>query len=60
MILQVHDELIFEVVESKVAEVVPVIERMMTSVLQESWIQYHTTVPLLVSTSVAGNWGAKG
>jgi len=49
MIMQVHDELVFEVAESKVDEVVAMIKHYMTEVV-------HIDVPLLVSVGIGDNW----
>ena len=55
ILLQIHDELIFEVPESDISKVSKVIREEMTSV-QES--DLHTfSIPLLVDINYANNWG---
>ncbi len=51
MILQVHDELVFEVPDSEVEQVIPVIRRCMQGALSLS-------VPLVVDIGVGPNWDA--
>lgn len=54
MILQVHDELIFEIEESYVQKVVPTIKDIMESALRDK----HTHgVPLLVDGAIGTTWG---
>ena len=50
MLLQVHDELLFEVPEGKGAEVAPQIKKIMESAA-------HLSLPLTVEVSVGKNWG---
>jgi DNA polymerase-1 len=54
LILQVHDELVFELRESRVAALVPEIRRIMEQVLAS---EESRGVPLVVSASVGKNWG---
>lgn len=54
MVLQVHDELIFEIKEALVPDVVRDIERIMESVLSKE--ETHG-VPLSVDAAVGPNWG---
>jgi len=49
MVMQVHDELVFEVAEDKIDEYKAVIERLMTDAVELS-------VPLIVDTGVGDNW----
>ena len=49
MVMQVHDELVFEVAEGKVDEYKAVIERLMSEAVELS-------VPLIVDTGVGDNW----
>jgi DNA polymerase-1 len=50
MLLQVHDELLFEVPEDEVEAITPVIKREMEEV-------YTLDVPLKVDISHGRNWG---
>ena len=53
MLLQVHDELIFEVPDSEVEKTLPVIERGMAKA-PEPAVKLH--VPLQVEARAADNW----
>ncbi|MFA5109179.1 MAG: DNA polymerase I [Patescibacteria group bacterium] len=50
MLLQVHDELIFEVKEDKIENYAPKIEKLLTGVLK-------LAVPITVERNVGNNWG---
>ena len=53
MLLQVHDELVFEVPDGEVEKTMPVI----TKVMEEAPMPaLSLTVPLQVETHAAGNW----
>ena len=52
-LLQVHDELIFEIKNDKIAAVVPTIAKLMTSVLDE---EQSKGVPILVEVKIGQNW----
>jgi DNA polymerase-1 len=54
MLLQVHDELVFEIKEDVVAKVAPELERIMQSVLKPEEIK---GVPLVVNGEIGDNWG---
>jgi DNA polymerase-1 len=56
-LLQVHDELLFEISEDVLDEVVPQIKEVMESVLGHSFLKYKTTVPLNVEFGEGKNWG---
>ncbi|MBN8530821.1 MAG: DNA polymerase I, partial [Alphaproteobacteria bacterium] len=53
MLLQVHDELVFEVQESRAAELKALVKPLME---KAAWL----SVPLTVEISEGKNWGAKG
>jgi DNA polymerase-1 len=53
MLLQVHDELIFEVPENEVAATLPVVKRMMEDAPHPA---VNLSVPLQVDARAAGNW----
>jgi DNA polymerase-1 len=50
MLLQVHDELVFDVLKSEETHIVPLVKETMESV-------YKMSVPLLVDTAIGNNWG---
>ncbi len=54
MLIQVHDELLFEVRESKLNAIVPRVVDIMESVLTK---KQSRGVPLSVSVAVGKNWG---
>jgi len=53
MVLQVHDELIFEIKEEKLDAVVPTLLEIMISVLDE---EKRRGVPILAEVKVGKNW----
>jgi DNA polymerase-1 len=53
-LLQVHDELIFEIKDEKLAEVVPVLLTLMTTVLTD---EQSTGVPIKAEIKHGPNWG---
>jgi DNA polymerase-1 len=55
MLLQVHDELIFEVPEAEVAETLPVIRRVMEAAPEPA---VRLRVPLQVDARAGDNWDA--
>jgi len=54
MLLQVHDELVFEIKEEKVAEVIPQIKKLMESILTP---EQSKGVVLTASAEVGTSWG---
>ncbi len=55
MLLQIHDELIFEIPKKEEKAMIKLIEREMTSVVQSD---YHSfSIPLTVDVNVGDNWG---
>ena len=50
MLLQIHDELLFEIQDDKIEEIYPKIKDIMESA-------YKITVPLKVDVSVGPSWG---
>lgn len=55
-LLQVHDELLFEIHESVIDVVIPRITELMETVLERSFLKYETRVPLKVSVGMGDNW----
>lgn len=54
LLLQVHDELIYEIKKEKSAEIAPQIRKIMENVIKQSDI---FGVPLLSSSSIGSSWG---
>ena len=54
LLLQVHDELIYEIRKEKVAEIAPQIRKIMENIIIPADI---FGVPLLTSSSVGPSWG---
>ncbi len=54
MLLQVHDELLFEVENTRVEDVVPVLKGIMESILTE---KETSGVPIITEAAVGQNWG---
>lgn len=57
LILQVHDELIYEIKEDKIKEASKIIENAMKNVIPDKFLENKESVPLLVSTSFGRTWG---
>jgi DNA polymerase-1 len=57
LVLQVHDELVFEVEESAVEKVSVLVENAMKNVLPREFLKGKRPVPLEVHVSVGKNWG---
>ena len=55
MILQIHDELIFEVPNSDFKKISSMIKKEMTSVQQSDFHSF--SIPLTVDINVGENWG---
>ena len=54
MLLQVHDELVFEIEDKYVEETIPLIQ----TIMEKTHLEYKDfTVPLTVDHSVGNNWG---
>lgn len=56
-LLQVHDEIIYEVVEGREKEAVALIRDAMEHVFENSYLNYKSTVPIKVSHHIARRWG---
>ncbi len=56
-ILQIHDELIYEIEESVAEKASKIIEDTMEHVLENSFIKYIPEVPLNVNFAIGNNWG---
>ncbi len=57
LVLQIHDELVFEVEESIADEVLVLIKRGMESVFERSFLEYESPVPLIGEGSIGKHWG---
>ncbi len=57
LILQVHDELVFEVEESVLPQVSVLVENVMKNVLPREFLKNKKPVPLEVHVSAGDNWG---
>jgi len=53
MLLQVHDELVFEVADAEIERTIPVIKRVMVDAPHPA---VTLSVPLSVDAGAAGNW----
>ncbi len=56
LILQIHDELIFEVKEDVVDKISPIIKEEMEGVLGKSYIHFKSEVPIIVDYSCGKTW----
>lgn len=56
LVLQVHDELIYEIKDSMIEKVLPVIKDKMEHVFENSFLQIKPEVPLAVSSDIGKTW----
>ncbi len=57
LILQIHDELVYEIKDDCIKEVEKIINGAMEGVLERSYLQYKTDIPLLVHAGFGDNFG---
>ncbi|KKQ32005.1 MAG: polymerase protein [Candidatus Nomurabacteria bacterium GW2011_GWA1_37_20] len=57
LVLQIHDELVYEVEEGVLLEADKIIKNAMRSVLERSYIHYKTEIPLEVHSGYGDNFG---
>lgn len=57
LVLQVHDELVYEIKEDKIKESVKIIEDAMKNVIPDEFLKDMEKVPLLVSAVYGKTWG---
>ncbi len=57
LILQVHDELVFEIKEDKVKEATDIIGNAMRNAIPEKFLKGYEPVPIEVHVGVGNNWG---
>ena len=57
LLLQIHDELVYEVEEGAVEKVEKLIKAAMEGVLGRSFLKNKSAVPLVVNSSSGSNWG---
>ena len=57
MVLQIHDELVYEVEEKVIKDVEKVIQNAMQTVLERSYLSYKTDIPLVVHFGSGNNFG---
>lgn len=57
LMLQIHDELVYEVDEGVLPEVEKIIRNAMEGVLERSYIKYKSEIPLIVQAGYGDNFG---
>ncbi|MDR3519760.1 MAG: DNA polymerase [Candidatus Pacebacteria bacterium] len=57
LVLQIHDELVYEIDEKVLDQADAVIKNAMEHVLERSYLQYKTEIPLLVHSGFGDNFG---
>ena len=57
LVLQVHDELVYEIKKDKLNEAVKIIENAMKDAIPDEFLKGKEKVPLLVSVSTGKTWG---
>jgi len=57
LVLQIHDELVYEIEEGVLEKADKIIKDAMEGVLERSYLQYKTDIPLLVHSGFGQNFG---
>lgn len=57
LVLQIHDELVYEVKEEVLEQTEKVIENAMSSLMERSYLHYKTEIPLMVHSGFGDNFG---
>lgn len=57
LVLQIHDELVYEVEEKELLKIEKVIKNAMQTVLERSYLHFKTDVPLVVHSGFGNNFG---
>ena len=57
LVLQIHDELVYEIEENVLAEASKIIKNAMEGVLERSYLHYKTDIPILVHFGSGNNLG---
>jgi DNA polymerase-1 len=57
LVLQVHDELVYEIKKDKTKEAIKIIEDAMKNAIPDEFLEGKGKVPLLVSAVLGKNWG---
>ncbi|KKS04590.1 MAG: polymerase protein [Candidatus Nomurabacteria bacterium GW2011_GWC2_41_8] len=57
LVLQIHDELVYEINENVLPQADEIIKNAMENVLERSYLRYKTDVPLLVHSGFGNNFG---
>jgi DNA polymerase-1 len=57
LVLQIHDELVYEIEENVLSKASDIIKNAMEAVLERSYIHYKTEIPLLVHSGFGDNLG---
>jgi DNA polymerase-1 len=55
MLLQIHDELVFETPKNEIEKIAPIIKKIMSDVSSSEFHQFST--PLTVDINSGNNWG---
>jgi DNA polymerase-1 len=57
LVLQIHDELVYEIEEKVLEKAEKIIKQAMEGVLQRSYLHYQTNIPLLAHFGSGDNFG---
>ena len=57
LVLQIHDELVYEIEESALEKADKIIKQAMQNVLERSYLHYKTDIPLEVHSGCGDNFG---
>ena len=57
LVLQIHDELVYEIKEAVLPKADKIIKDAMQNVLERSYLHYKTDIPLVVHSGCGSNFG---
>ena len=57
LVLQIHDELVYEIEENILSRADKIIKNAMQNVLERSYLRYKTDIPLVVHSGCGNNFG---
>lgn len=57
LVLQIHDELVYEVKEEVVNKVIIIVKKAMEGILERSYLHYKTDIPIVVHSEKGDNFG---
>ena len=57
LVLQVHDELVYEVKKDKIEKISKIIEEALKNIIPDEFLKGKKSIPFLITSSFGNNWG---